>query len=228
MKRLLTILIVLGVAMCGYAQNYGADRTIRLWDNATAPHSNHLAIPEREVAPHRPAYIQEARLYLFRACPEKETGQALLLCPGGGYERLAMDHEGYEMAQWLASNGITVGLLKYRMPNGYPEVPLEDAEEGLRVLRSLAPECGFDAEQVGIAGCSAGGHLAAMTSTLVDLRPAFAILFYPVITGEQRYCHRGSFDNLLGCDRSAELTRQYSLEERVDSLTPPHSALVVG
>lgn len=221
MKRLLISLAILGASACGCAQNYGQDITLKLWDNTSAPHSNQITEPEREVAPHRPAFTSEATLFLFRADPEKSTGQALLLCPGGGYQRLAMDHEGFEMAQWFASQGVTVGVLKYRMPNGHPEVPLEDAEEGLRTLRRLASEWGYDPEQVGIAGCSAGGHLAAMCSTMGSVRPAFAILFYPVITGEEGYSHRGSFDNLLGSDRSDALSRRYWLEERVDSITPP-------
>lgn len=220
MRRVIFILLLLGVTWCGCAQNYGQDATIRLWDNSSAPHSNDLTGPEVEVAPHRPSNTQEATLYLFKADPQRATGQALMLCPGGGYQRLAMDHEGFEMAAWLAQNGITAAVLKYRMPNGHPEVPLEDAEEGLRTLRDHAAEWGFDADQVGIAGCSAGGHLAAMVSTMGAVRPAFAVLFYPVITGEEGLCHRGSFDNLLGKGRTEELSRHYWLEERVDSLTP--------
>lgn len=221
MRHLLIILLFLGVVLPGHTQNYGQELTLKLWDNTSAPHSNEITLEEQEVAPHRPANTTEATLFLFKADPRKGTGQAILLCPGGGYQRLAMDHEGYEMARWFASQGITAAVLKYRMPNGHPEVPLEDTQEALRVMRAKAAEWGFDSRQVGIAGCSAGGHLAAMCSTMGSIRPAFAILFYPVITGEEGHCHRGSFDNLLGANRTAELTRNYWLEERVDALTPP-------
>ncbi len=67
-------------------------------------------------------------LYIFPAAPEKATGQAVVICPGGGYVKLCIDYEGYEMAQWFAEHGITAAVLKYRMPNGHPEVPLEDVE----------------------------------------------------------------------------------------------------
>lgn len=222
MKQLFVLtLLILGVAFAGYAQNYNQDLTLRLWDNTTAPHSNQLTGPEVEQEPHRIARTQEAVLYLFKADPQKATGQAVVLCPGGGYVRLAMDHEGFLMGQWLASQGITAAVLKYRMPNSHPDVPLEDAVEALRTMQQHASEWGFEADKVGICGFSAGGHLAAMTSTMGAIRPAFTILFYPVITSEQGLCHRGSFDNLLGKERTEELSRRYSLEERVDSLTPP-------
>lgn len=215
------MLTFLGVALSGHTQNYGQELTLKLWDNSSAPHSNQITEPEWEEAPNRPTNTAEATLFLFKADPRKATGQAILLCPGGGYRRLAMDHEGYEMARWFATQGITAAVLKYRIPNGHPEVPLEDAEEGLRLMQAKASEWGYDPNKVGIAGCSAGGHLAAMVSTMGKFRPAFAILFYPVITGEEGHCHRGSFDNLLGKEHTEELTRRYWLEEQVDALTPP-------
>ena len=126
------------------------------------------------------------------------------------------------MAQWFAANGITAAVLKYRMPNGHPEVPLEDAERAVRILAGLeAGATGFTTDRVGIVGFSAGGHLAAMTSTIARTKPAFAILFYPVISGEAGIRHRGSFDNLLGADRSDSLTARYSLEKCVSAETPP-------
>lgn len=221
MKRLIASLLFLGATSIGCTQNYGQDATIRLWNNHTAPHSNQLSGPEIEQEPHRISHTQEAVLYLFKADPTKATNQAVVICPGGGYTRLAMDHEGFQLGLWLAGQGITAAVLKYRMPNGHPEVPLEDAVKALEVMQEHAAEWGFSADKVGIAGCSAGGHLAAMTSTMGATRPAFSILFYPVITGEEGHCHRGSFDNLLGKERTEEESRCFWLEERVDSLTPP-------
>jgi acetyl esterase/lipase len=213
--------MILGATMVGCAQNSLEPLVLKIWDNASAPHSNGLEGPEVEEEPNRIAHTTEAVLYLYPAAPERATGQALVLCPGGGYRRLAMDNEGTLMAEWLASEGITCAVLKYRMPNGHPEVPLEDAVRALEMMQERASEWGFEADRVGIAGASAGGHLAAMTSTMGSVRPAFSILFYPVITGEEGRCHKGSFDRLLGEDRTAEESRHYWLEEQVDSLTPP-------
>ncbi len=204
------------------AKDYGQAATIRIWDNATAPHSNGIATPETEEAPHRIGNTSDAELYLFPADENADTGLGLVICPGGGYTRLAMDHEGYQLAEWFAAHGITAAVLKYRMPNGHPEVPLEDARQALRILMGLEKGAeGYACDRVGILGCSAGGHLAAMVSTISDTKPAFSILFYPVITGEEGKLHRGSFDNLLGKERTPARTSRYSLENRITEATPP-------
>lgn len=222
MKRTFITLLLMCATLPLAAQRYGEDLALTLWNNASAPHSNGLTDTEVEEEPYRLAYTTEAALYIFKADPAQDLNTAVVICPGGGYSRLAMDHEGYQLAQWFAANGITAAVLKYRMPNGHPEVPLEDAVQAVRILSGAEPGaedfvCGY----VGIVGSSAGGHLAAMTSTLGATRPDFSILFYPVITGEEGWCHRGSFDNLLGEARTAGQTADYSLENRVDSLTPP-------
>ena len=135
---------------------------------------------------------------------------------------LAMDHEGYEMAKWFAANGITGAVLKYRMPNHHPEVPLEDAVQALRIMAGLeAGATGYTADKVGIVGSSAGGHLAAMASTIGSFKPAFSVLFYPVITAVQGKRHQGSFINLLSEQRTPEQDAAYSLESRVTADTPP-------
>lgn len=203
------------------AQDYGQARTLKIWDNATAPHSNGISTPETEAAPNRIGNTSEAVLYLFPADTTAATGQAVVICPGGGYSRLAMDHEGFQMARWFAANGITAAVLKYRMPDGHPEVPAEDARQALRILMGLeAGATGYTPDRVGIVGCSAGGHLAALASNTATPRPAFAILFYPVITGGEHE-HRGSFDNLLGQDRTPEQTAAWSLQHLVTASTPP-------
>lgn len=221
-KTLLFFIIPLLTMNFAAARDYGQAATIRLWDNASAPHSNGITTPATETEKDRIGNTSEAVLYLFPADPARATGQAVVICPGGGYSRLCMDKEGYLMARWFAENGITAAVLEYRMPNGRPEVPLEDAERAVRIMAGLeAGATGFTADRVGIVGCSAGGHLAAMTSTMAATKPAFAILFYPVITGEQGKCHKGSFDRLLGTERTDSLTRHYSLQNRVTKQTPP-------
>ena len=114
-------------------------------------------------------------------------------------------------------------MVKYRLPNGRCEVPLEDTEAALRYLRRTAPDFRADSAQVGIVGCSAGGHLAASAATMLpeEVRPAFAVLIYPVITAESGKCHKGSFDHLLGTDRTAGDEAQWSLQNRVTASTPP-------
>ena len=206
------------------------DLTIKLWDNATAPHSNHLTGGKKDEGGVRYSNTTEAVLYIYEADEEKATGQSIVICPGGGYWLVALGHEGHDFGRWFAENGITAAVLMYRMPNHRPEVPLEDAAEALRYMKEeYAPAHAI--RSVGIMGFSAGGHLAAATavgaleyngdkSHRASLRPDFAVLFYPVITGDALYAHKGSFDNLLGSDRTAELTDRYSAEKLVSEKTP--------
>lgn len=223
MKRiiLLTFATILAMAATS-AKDYGQAATIKIWDNATAPHSNGITTPETETEPNRLRNTSEAVLYIFPADAAKATGQAVVICPGGGYGMLAIDHEGYQMAKWFAANGITGAVLKYRMPNHHPEVPLEDAEQALRIMRGdVSGAEGYTCPKVGIVGSSAGGHLAAMASTIGSVRPAFSVLFYPVITAVQGKRHQGSFINLLSEERTPEQDAAYSLESRVTADTPP-------
>ena len=178
MKRILLLLpLLLAGTLPAGAQDYGQALTVKIWDNATAPHSNGISTPETLPAPNRIGNVSAAELYVFPADEAKNTGLAVVICPGGGYARLCMDYEGYDVAKWLAANGITAAVLKYRMPAGHPEVPLEDAGQALRIMKGLAPGAtGYTADKAGIAGFSAGGHLAAMTSNLAETKPAFAIL----------------------------------------------------
>ena len=176
------------------------DEHIVIWDNASAPTSSGLFGPtviEKE------AFVANnnvAELFVYKA--EEPSGRAVVVCPGGGYHNLAIGYEGYDMARWLADHGTTAAVLKYRMPNGHCEVPRNDAEQALRIMREHAAEWGYDASRVGIVGSSAGGHLAASTGTISDEKPAFMILFYPVITAEEGKLHKNSFKYLLGKDLS--------------------------
>ena len=227
MRRLFFTLSLTLIATAMQAQ----DITIKLWDNATAPHSNHLTGEKKDEGGVRYSNTTEAVLYIYEAQPERATGQSIVICPGGGYRLVAMGHEGHDFGKWLAENGVTAAVLMYRMPNHRPEVPLEDAAEAVRYMKEeYAPTHGITS--VGIMGFSAGGHLAASTavgalehngdtSHRATLRPDFAVLFYPVITGEALHAHKGSFNYLLGADRTAELTARYSAEKLVSASTPP-------
>ena len=215
MKRLLT-LVALAAALTASAQV----KVVKLWDNASAPHSNEDAGPQKEKNGNLYNTV-DTELFIYPAAPDKATGQAVVVCPGGGYRFVSMPREGHEVGEWLSAEGITVVALKYRLPNGHCQVPLEDAEAALRYIRDHAAEYGVDPSRVGIMGFSAGGHLAATASTLGAFKPAFAILVYPVITAEPGKGHQFSFDNLLGEDRTAEQSEYYSLQNRVTEATPP-------
>ena len=117
------------------------------------------------------------------------------MCPGGGYTRLAMEHEGHDMAQWFNTQGITYAVLKYRMPNGHSDIPLSDAHQAIRLMREHAKEWNFT--KLGIMGASAGGHLASTAAThyTAETRPDFQILLYPVVSMNQTLTHKGSHDN---------------------------------
>lgn len=196
------------------------DLTIKLWDNATAPHSNGLSGGIKDEGLERISNVSITELFIYEADPAKATGQAVVICPGGGYRLLSMGHEGHDYAKWLAANGITAAVLKYRMPNTTPQVPMEDAAEALRYMREEY-RGKSSITQLGILGFSAGGHLAASTAVGVlkangdtspraALRPDFAILFYPVITGSPMQTHKGSYDYLLGSERTQEQTDKWS------------------
>lgn len=164
-----------------------------------------------------------AELFVYLPTPEKNTGAAVVICPGGGYARQAMQHEGVLFARMLAEKGVAGIILKYRLPNGHHAVPLADAQESMRIVRANAADWGIDPGKVGIAGFSAGGHLASTLGTHCDstCRPDFMLLFYPVVTmGE--YTHKGSRDNLLGNQKNnADLIALYSNELQVSEDTPP-------
>ena len=203
--------------------NYFQDETIVLWDNDKAPHSNGLTGEAYEIQPHRLVNTTKAVLYVYNADPAKATGQAVVICPGGGYAKLSMDQEGYLMAQWLAKNGIAAFVLEYRLPNAHKEVPLEDTVEAIRFVRKKAKKYNIDPKKVGVMGFSAGGHLAASASNIppVEDRPNFSVLFYPVVIANHYTSHVGSFRNLLGKGFNQADADDFSMEKLASENTPP-------
>lgn len=193
---------------------------ISLWPNGM-PNSNGLTGTEEDLEGGRVANVVNPSIAVYR--PEKPNGMAIIMCPGGGYARLAMGHEGHDMAAWFTTQGITYIVLKYRMPNGHYEVPLSDAEQAIRIVRQHAAEWNINPHRIGIMGASAGGHLAASLATLYssqETRPDFQVLFYPVISMKEGVTHAGSRVNLIGEKPSAELEKKYSLEQQVNAQTP--------
>ena len=165
----------------------------------------------------------EADYLAYPADADRATGQAVVICPGGGYAAVCFDHEGIQVARWLNERGITAVVLRYRMPNGHPDIPVEDALAAIRMVREKARLWHVDPHRVGIMGFSAGGHLASTVSTHFEndsQRPDFSILVYPVITMDERYTHKVSREELIGRDAPIELVDRYSNEKQVSDRTP--------
>jgi acetyl esterase/lipase len=189
---------------------------ILLWPDG-APNSSGLTGEEQQLENGRIGNITRPTITVYH--PENPNGMTVIMCPGGGYFRLAINHEGHDMAQWFNAQGITYAVLKYRMPNGNPEVPLSDIEQAVRIIRQQAPEWKLNPDKTGVMGASAGGHLASTLATHYTdntTRPDFHILLYPAISmlDSQR-------SSLLGENPSEELKRKYSNEIHVTKNTPP-------
>ncbi len=201
-----------------------ADKVVKIWNNTTAPHSNEETKDENLDKNNFVGNTSQMVLYIYNADKAKNTRRCIVILPGGGYSRVCITKEGFNIAEWLSNEGITAIVVKYRLPNyGHKEVPLEDAQEAMRYARKHAKELDIDPAKVGIMGSSAGGHLAAYTSTFTPdaEKPNFSVLFYPVITGTTWQTHMGTFNRLLGKERTPEMTERYSLENQVTSTTPP-------
>lgn len=188
---------------------------LKLWPEGM-PNDNGMTCQEENGV----LYVAEPTLTVYPAT--EGNGMAIVACPGGGYGKLAMDHEGKDMAAWFNNQGITYAVLKYRMPNDHKEVPLSDSRQAMRILRHRAGE--WQLKRIGIMGFSAGGHLASTVATHFEdeeSHPDFQILFYPVISMDPEYTHRGTHDNLLGKQPAKEEEDDFSNELHVDGNTPP-------
>ncbi|MEE4286509.1 MAG: alpha/beta hydrolase [Mariniphaga sp.] len=230
MKNILLFLIVLFMTTPLFAQ----DKVLKVWPNG-APNHNGMDEPEEKFEGARVRNVSEAEMYVYLPEKEKNTGAAVVICPGGGYWIEAMDHEGYQMAEWLQEKGVAGIVLKYRLPYGHHEIPSGDARRAMRIVRSHAEEWRIDPSKIGIAGSSAGGHLASTVGTRFDYgntesndpleklssRPDFMLLLYPVISFREAFGHMGSRKNLIGEGNNWELVEKYSNELHVSPETPP-------
>lgn len=175
-------------------------------------------------------------LSIYLPAAEKAVGTAVIVCPGGGYRNLAVDHEGDQVARWLNSFGVTAFMLKYRLgPTYHHPIQLGDAQRAIQYVRANAEKFGVSVDRVGIMGFSAGGHLASTAAThfndgeadssdpldAMHTRPDFAILGYPVISFTTEYTHKGSRTNLLGETPDPKLVELLSNENQVTAETPP-------
>jgi acetyl esterase/lipase len=224
MKHVITATCILSSLFlpCSLASGQEAPFEVKVWKEPPA-RGNGITGKEEITPEGHVTRVSEASMTVYPAAAGKNSGAAVLICPGGGYGRLAARHEGSDVAEWLAANGITGIVLKYRLPNHHHDIPLEDARQATRVTRENAAAWHVDPRRVGIMGFSAGGHLAATLLTRFDSlsRPDFGILFYPVITFDARLTHGGSVANLLGDEATGEWRAFYSNERHVTPATPP-------
>lgn len=240
MKRLLlTLYLLIGMSNSPYAQ-----KIISLY-NDKAPNSKEIAGVKDTAIVYNAGNkkitvitrVASPDLTIFLPEKSKATGIAVIICPGGGYSGVAIDHEGYTIAKRLNESGIAGFVLKYRLPDTkYVEnktiVPLQDAQRAIELVRENAKQWGINPNKIGIQGSSAGGHLAATAGThysksyidnphKINLRPDFMILTYPVISMSDTLTHLGSRNNLLDENPSPEKIKEYSNELHVTSHTPP-------
>ncbi|QNE39616.1 alpha/beta hydrolase [Hymenobacter sp. NBH84] len=181
--------------------------------------------------------VVQPKLLVYPAPADKANGTAVVVCPGGGYGILSMVNEGYQVAEKLNAMGITVFVLKYRLPDDRTQpdrsiAPLLDVQQAIRMVREQAAKFNINPNRIGVAGFSAGGHLASTAGTHfakpvgnkpgpTSVRPDFLILAYPVITFADSLTHGGSRDNLVGKNASTEQIKLYSNELQVSAQTPP-------
>ena len=230
-KSILIFIIFLGIQV-------SAQQKITVWPKGEMPNSKGLKLNIIEEKEGRITQIQEAELFAFLPAKEESKQMAVIIIPGGGYKHLTYDLGGYSYAKWLNTSGISAFVLNYRLPTS-PDLkqreigPLQDIQAAIKLIRKNAGQYGISADQIGVLGTSAGGHLAAMASNIstdytelkgdwenVSSIPNFAILISPVIDlGE--FAHKGSRVNLLGENASAKKIKEYSMQNRVTEKTPP-------
>ena len=184
--------------------------------------------------------VQSPDITVFMPSKRNATGQAVIICPGGGYVTLSYSWEGTDVAKLLNAKGITAIVLKYRLPNSKSNIvsylsPLMDAKRAIRIVRYYAAKWNINKNKIGIMGFSAGGHLASTLGTHFDngdptskdsieqlsSRPDFMVLVYPVISMSKNIMHTGSRNNLIGNNPTDDLAKLYSNELQVTSETPP-------
>lgn len=223
MKKSATLILGIMCALCANAQQKPFD--IDLWQNGL-PNSNGID-KTQPYDDSKQNFKPSIRVFLPDA--DKATGRAVVCCPGGGYSHLATDHEGYAWSSFFNEKGIALIVLKYRMPHANTEVPISDAKEALRLVREHAEKWHINPKDVGIMGSSAGGHLASTVATHSDslTAPNFQILFYPVITFDYAFTHKGSRHGLIGENASQEMVDLYSNEKQVTPQTP-HAIMLLS
>jgi len=242
--RTLILSTMLGLAPVQAAPGPSGTEEIALWPG-TAPGSE-AATAKQEVIERSkdPAVKDRAVFGVVRPTlevwkPKTPNGTAVIVLPGGAYQRVVVDKEGIEMGERLTGDGMTVFVLTYRLPGGghaqASDVALQDAQRAVRLLRKNAAAWGLKSDRIGVLGFSAGGHVAASLGTRFDrgvyksvddadalsARPDFLALIYPVISMEAGVTHAESRKELIGAEPREATVGEYSLERAVRPDVPP-------
>lgn len=220
-----------------YTMNAIAQKEIPLYEG-TVLNSKPCSKKEANPAPGRVEGTINPTLYVYIPDVQDSMKTAVIICPGGGYARLAINHEGHDIAKEFNKKGITAFVLKYRNPIdsdcvvNKEVVAFQDAQQAIKMVRERAAEFNINPNKLGIIGFSAGGHLTSTVATHfntivienpnnISLRPDFVILGYPVISFQDSLAHMGSRNNMLGINPTQEKKDLYSNELQVTPQTPP-------
>jgi acetyl esterase/lipase len=237
-KNPVIILVCLWVVFS--VASFAQEKTFNVWTGKIPGAIDDPAVKEEtiktETGAERVRYVTNPTLTAFYPPKEKANGTAVIICPGGGYIRLAMPHEGYDVGKWFSENGVTAFVLKYRLPDdrimqNKAVGPLQDIQESVRLVRRNAKEWGIDPNKIGVVGFSAGGHLASTVSThykdkvydsdSTSARPDFSVLVYAVVSLTGKDIHAGSAESLLGKNPDVKLLETYTSYLQVTKDTPP-------
>ena len=216
MRRLFLILACITMALAVEAQS----KPIKLWAD----------VPGMKNMP--------SKLYIYPAPKENNTGIAVVVCPGGSYSHtMGIATEGFEVAEWLNSQGISAFVLKYRVGSQLYHHPamIQDAQYAIHYVKQHAAEYGIDPEKVGTMGFSAGGHLVTMTGAFykdnyiqdlgvadnISLKPAFVVPVYPVVSMQDSIAHKRSRRNLLTRQYNNGQRDRFSMELSIPKDMPP-------
>ncbi|MEP7094740.1 MAG: alpha/beta hydrolase [Flavobacterium sp.] len=231
MKKIVTFLLLLAIV------ETQAQEFMPLWTKGKMPNSKGLVVKD-SINNERVMQVGMPGIHAFFTSIQENKGAAVLIIPGGGYHHLSYNISGFQLAKWFNTMGINAFVLTHRLPispdlKEREKAPLQDAERAMRIIRKNAANWKIDINKVGVMGCSAGGHLAASLGTIKDdfsqigdefdgysFKPDFMILISPVIDMGV-LGHKGSTENLLGPNPSAELLKKYSLQFQVSDYTPP-------
>jgi acetyl esterase/lipase len=232
MKRFFFILL-----MAWFVADASSQEFIPLWPDGKKPNFNGKKITD-SLFNERIWRVSNPGMYCFVVPKAENKGTAVLICPGGGYERLSYLYNGFNLAKWYNSIGVNAFVLIYRLPHQADLqqrqlAPLQDAQRAMRIIRANAVKWNIKMDKVGIMGTSAGGHVASTLGThfddvsaikdsldVISYRADFMVLLSPVIS-MGKYAHPGSKRYFIGPDSTKEMIDKYSNELQVSSSTPP-------
>jgi len=236
-----TLIVFLGLlcSLVMVTRAEGSGKIVLLWPDGGSGFALDFKHHQVELNGGRITEVSQPFLQIFPADPQKSTGASMLILPGGGYSILAYQHEGVQVAEFFAKQGIACFVVGYRVTKLHRDNvyqfpgPLLDVRQAMRYVKSHSKKLRIDPKKVGVLGFSAGGHLAGMCATRFedqlkgdssskgDVRPAFGALIYPVVSMIQLNTHKGSRSGLFGANPSKAEMRAASAELRVKKGGPP-------